>query len=84
MYDPEVNVYREGDKLYVTLSNPLADTEIYFTIDNTYPVQFGSKYERAILIPEGNLSLRARTFRKGEPLGRELIIPRTELEKRAK
>ena len=66
------------------LKNSVPNTEIYYSIDNTYPVQYGIKYAGAFEIPEGNLSLRTQTFSDGEPIGRDLLIPRTELIKRVK
>lgn len=83
VFDPEVSVRREGDRLICTLKNSVPRTEIYYTVDNTYPPIYGNKYEGPFEIPEGNLSLRTRTYRSGTPLGRELIIPRTDLEQRA-
>jgi len=84
VFDPIVTVKMNENKLICELQNSVPESEIYFTIDNTYPVQFGQKYTGPFEIPEGNLSLRTRTFRNGKPIGRELIIHRTELEKRAK
>ena len=83
VYDPIVKVYKSGDKLMCELQNSVPGTEIYYSVDNTYPVQFGKRYTGAFEIPEGDLSLRTRTFRDGEPLGRELLIHHTELGKRA-
>ena len=82
--DPIVNVYKKDDQLICELKNPIPDTEIFYTINNTYPVKFGLKYNQPFVIPEGNLSLRAQTFRHGIPIGRSLKIHRLELEKRVK
>ena len=84
VYDPVVRVSREGNKLICELKNAVPGTEIYYTIDNTYPAGFGTRYTGPFEIPEGNLSLRARTFRDGQPLGRELLIPRQQLERRVR
>ena len=83
VYDPIIHVYLENDILRCELKNSIPNTEIYYTIDNTFPVQFGEKYTGSFEIPIGNLSLRTQTFRNGKPIGRELLIHRTELEKRA-
>lgn len=82
--DPIISIYKEGDKLMCKLENSVPNTEIYYSVDNTYPVNFSMKYEGAFEIPEGNLSLRTQTFRDGKPISRELKIHRTDLEKRAK
>ena len=83
VFDPIITVFKDGDKLMCELKNSIPNSEIYYTIDNTYPMQFGKKYTSPFEIPKGKLNLHTQTFRNGKPLGRELLINRTELEKRA-
>ena len=83
VYDPEVKVYKKDGKLMCELSNAVPGTEVWYTINNTYPVKFGTKYTEPFEIPEGLLDLRTQTLRNGKLIGRELRIPRSELEKRA-
>lgn len=80
--DPIVTIFKDGDMLMCKLTNSVSETEIFYTIDNTYPVKFGKKYTEPFEIPQGNLELRTQTFRNNIPLGRELLINRSELEKR--
>jgi len=82
--DPIINVYKKDGNLICELKNSLPDTEIFYTINNTYPVKFGIKYIKPFIIPEGDLSLQTQTFRNGIAIGRPLKIHRTELEKRIK
>jgi len=84
VYDPVVQLSRDGDKLICELRNTVPGTEIYYTVDNTYPVQYGTRYNGPFEVPKGNLSLRTQTFRNGKPLGRELMIARSELERRVR
>ena len=83
VYDPVVRVYKEDGVLMCELKNSIPTAEIYYTIDNTYPVQFGQKYTAPFVIPEGNLKLRTQVFIDGKALGRALIIDRKTLVKRA-
>ncbi len=82
--DPIVHVYKSKGKLMCKLENSIPNSEIYYTINNTYPVQFGNKYNAPFAIPKGNLKLRTQTFVNGKGIGRELIIARELLEKRVK
>lgn len=82
--DPIIEVYKEGGKLMCELTNNIPHTEIYYSIDNTYPMEFGTKYTGPFEIPEGELSLRTQTFLNSERIGRSLQVHRTELEERAK
>ena len=84
VFDPIITIYKNGDVVMCKLENNIPDTEIFYSIDNTYPVKYANKYNVPFEIPSGNLSLRAQTFRDGKPLGRELIIAREDLVKRIK
>jgi len=82
--DPIVKVFMEAGKLMCKLENSVPQTEIFYTIDNSYPVKFGNKYKEPFEIPIGDLDLRTQTFRNGKALGRELHIARKDLVKRIK
>jgi hexosaminidase len=84
VYEPIVNIKKDSGIILVELSNNVPNTEIYYSIDNTYPVNYAKKYAKPFEVPEANLNLRVQTFRNGQALGRELIIPYTEIVKRAK
>ncbi len=84
IYEPHVKVYKEGNKLMCALKNDFDDIEMYYTIDNTYPVKFGEKYTGPFEIPKGDLSLRVQSFRNGQPVERLLQIHRKDLESRVK
>lgn len=84
IYEPEIRVYQEGRKLMCEISNSFSDIEMYYTINNTYPVTFGKKYEGPFELPAGNYSLRVQSFRNGKALERLLQIPRKDLESRVR
>ncbi len=84
IYEPEVKLKMDSKKLMCTLKTPFEDIEMYYTIDNTYPVTFGTKYTEPFEVPEGDLKLRVQSFRNGEPIGRLLMIDRKDLEARVK
>jgi hexosaminidase len=84
VYEPIISLKKVDGKLMCELTNNVPNTDIYYTVDNTYPVNFGNKYESAFEIPEGDLSLRTQTFRNGRAIGRELLISREDLLKRVK
>ncbi len=84
VFDPIVTVYKNDDVVMCKLENNIPGTEIYYSIDNTYPVKFAKKYTDPFMIPAGNLKLHTQTFREGKPIGHELIINREDLVKRIK
>ena len=82
VFEPSITVYLEGDKLMCKLENNIHNSEIYYSVDNTYPVLYSVKYTKPFEIPPGNLSLRTQTYRNNKPLSREPRITRKDLEKR--
>lgn len=82
VFDPVIHVSAMNGELEISLSCETPETDIFYSIDNTYPVHFGKKYEGPFIIPEGNLSLKTQTYRNGKALGRMLSIHYDELKKR--
>lgn len=82
VYEPIVKVYKEEGKLMCKLSNDVSGLSIYYSVNNTYPVNYATKYTEVFEIPEGKLKLRAQCFKDGKAMGRELIITREQLKKR--
>ncbi len=84
IYDPVVNVAKKESNIVVTLTSPVANTEIRYSLDNTYPLHKANVYRAPLTIPDGHLFLRTQLYRNGQPLGRMLQISREDLVKRAK
>jgi hexosaminidase len=84
IYEPEVKVIKRDNKFILELSTAIPNAEVFYSLDNTYPAKYAKKYNAPVEIPEGDLKLRTQTYRNGHELGRELIIPREDLIKRAK
>ena len=70
-------------KLSIELGTEIADLDIYYSIDDTMPDNFSTKYTKTIEAPEGPITLRVITYRKGQPIGHLITLKRAELEKRA-
>lgn len=84
IYEPEVKVIKRDNKFILELSTAIPNAEVFYSLDNTYPAKYAKQYNAPVEIPEGDLKLRTQTYRNGHELGRELIIPREDLIKRAK
>jgi len=84
VYEPIVSVYKEGGKVMCKLENNVPGTQVYYSVNNTYPVNYATKYVEAFEVPAGKLKLRTQNFKNGEAVGRELIISRGDLVKRIK
>ncbi len=84
IYDPVVNISKKDEKYFVELESYIPNTEVYYSVDNTYPVIYAQKYTGAIELPAGDYNFRTQNYRNGRPIGRELIIPKEQLQKRVK
>lgn len=83
IYDPSIKADIKDSTLTVVLSSHLPDAEIWYSIDNTYPLDNALLYNGTLTIPKGELYLRTQLYRHGSPIGRMLMVSREELVKRA-
>jgi hexosaminidase len=83
-YDPIVTSTFADNKLTVMLDTELPGLDIFYSLDDTMPGRYSAKYTQPLAIPEGNVTLRAITYRNGQPVGRVLILKRDELVRRGK
>lgn len=83
-FDVLVTAKNDKNNLLATLSTDIDDLDIYYTLDNTNPDIYSSKYKQPVEVPKGIYQLRTAAFRKDKAVGKMLIITREELEKRAK
>ncbi len=83
VYDAIIRTSRRNGKLVVEMESEIAGLDIYYTIDDTMPDQFSTKYDgNPIVLPEGNITLRTITYRSGKPIGHLITLKRTDLERR--
>lgn len=84
MYDPIVKVSKERDSsVSVTLSTEVTGLDIYYSFDNSFPDRFYPRYTQPLIPPKDASNLRIVTYRGTAVKGRQMIIPITELQRRA-
>lgn len=84
IYDPIVNVRKNGEQYYVELTTEIEGLDIYTSFDNSTPDNFYPKYTRAQLIPKDARMMRIITYRDNKPIGRLMSITVEDLKNRAK
>ena len=82
IYDAIVRSSMKDGKLRLELASEAPGLDIYYTIDDTMPDQFSTKYTQPIDLPEGPITLRAITYRVGKPIGHLITLSRDTLQKR--
>jgi len=83
-YDPIFSVSRSADRqLLVELSTEVEGLDIYYSFDNSFPDRFYPKYTEKIIPPKDANTLKVITYRGKNPVGRMMVMPIEELNKRA-
>ncbi len=84
VFDPIVKIYKSENKIMCMLSCDNPNTEIYFTLNNTFPTKKTSKYNEPFEIPNTKISLKAQCFMNGKSIGRLINLSKTEIDERLK
>ncbi|MBO0931079.1 beta-N-acetylhexosaminidase [Fibrella aquatilis] len=84
--NPFVTIQRQapGGPLNLLIGHELANTDLYYTVDNTIPDAQSTRYTQPFVFPKGADRLRVVAYRDGKPVGQPLNIPAADLEARAK
>jgi len=83
-YDPIFSVSRSADRqLLVELSTEVEGLDIYYSFDNSFPDRFYPKYTEKIVPPKDASTMKVITYRGKNPVGRMMVMPIEELNKRA-
>ncbi|WP_020600697.1 beta-N-acetylhexosaminidase [Spirosoma panaciterrae] len=82
IYDAIVRTSMNDGKLRLELASEAPNLDIYYTIDDTMPDQFSTKYTQAVDLPDGPITLRVVTYRAGKPIGHLITLTRDALQRR--
>ncbi len=84
MYDP-IFTAKKGleNKLSIILESELNGLDIFYSFDETEPDNFYPKYSQPLSVPKDASNLRVVTYRNGKQIGKLIVMPITELNKRA-
>lgn len=83
MYDPIFNVVRNADSSFkITLDKEIADLDLYYTIDNSFPDRFSEKYTGPVTIPKEAAMFRVISYRGITPMGRLHTMTMAEMKRR--
>ncbi len=84
-YDAILTPRFENGRLMVEMSTEINGLDIFYTINETEPDTYTTKYNTPIFLPEGNdVTLRVATYRNGKKIGKTINFPRENLVKRVK
>ena len=84
MYDPIFTAKKTADnKLQIILESEMEGLDIYYSFDETEPDKFYPKYDKPLSVPKDASNLRVITYRDGKQVGKLIVMPLEELNKRA-
>ena len=85
IYEPDIHASLTNDGLVkVDLQTEIKDLDIYYSVDNSFPDRFYTKYTGAIIMPRGATTLRLVSYKGKEQVGRMITISVKKLQERAK
>jgi hexosaminidase len=84
MYDPIFTAKKDEEgKLSIALSTQIEGLNIHYTFNETIPDNYYPVYETPLSVPKGATNLRVVTYRGNEKVGKVIVMPVAELNKRA-
>ncbi|HMS97841.1 MAG TPA: beta-N-acetylhexosaminidase [Saprospiraceae bacterium] len=85
LYDPFVEVSKKEGSHLISIKTEYPEGEVHYTFDNTFPhTSSPIATSASVVLPEGEIILRAAVFKNKKQLGRTLSLSRESLLKRAK
>lgn len=84
IYDPIlVTEKKDSSSVLLKLSTEINGLKIHYSFDNSFPDTWYPAYTEPLLVPKEATTVKLITSREGKLIGRLLVIPVSELKKRA-
>lgn len=84
MYDAIFEVRKKDTAtIIVSLSTEVEGLKIHYSFDNSFPDNFYPAYTTPLTVPKDATAMKVITYRNDKPIGRMMVMPITELRKRA-
>lgn len=82
VYDPIFTVSKKDSMLVVKLDKEVADLDLYYTVDNSFPDAFSPRYTQPIVMPKDAAMLRVISYRGNTAIGRMHTMTVEEMNRR--
>ncbi len=84
IYDPIITATKKDTAtVVVKLETEIEGLDIHYSFDNSFPDNFYPAYKEPLIVPKDASFMKLVTYRYKEPIGRLMVLPITELKKRA-
>ncbi|MCX6222683.1 MAG: family 20 glycosylhydrolase [Bacteroidia bacterium] len=82
IYDAIINIRSKDGKLKVEMETEMPGLDIFYTIDDTMPDSYSTKYTKPVDLPNGPITLRVISYRNGKPIGHLITLKQDDLKRR--
>jgi hexosaminidase len=83
IYDPIFEISKKDSTIIVALSTEIDGLDIHYSFDNSFPDNYYPKYQSPLTVPKDAVTMKLITYRNNKKTGRMIVMPVTELKKRA-
>lgn len=82
--DPYITFKKMNEKIYCEITSQVEDATIYYTFDQTFPDKKSLVYTLPFVVPEGDIMIKATTYKNGKPYGKTISLNWAEVSRRMK
>jgi hexosaminidase len=82
IYDPSFELSKKDSTITVKMSTEIEGLDIHYSFDNSFPDNYYPEYKEPIIVPKDAVTMKVITYRDGKPIGRMIVMPRTEMNRR--
>ncbi len=82
MYDPAFELSKKDSTVIVRMTTEIDGLDIHYSFDNSFPDNYYPKYKEPVTVPRDAVAMKVITYRDGKPIGRMMVMPRAEMNKR--
>lgn len=84
IYDPIITASKkDSSTVVVKLETEIEGLTIHYSFENSFPDNFYPAYKEPVVVPKDASFMKLITYRDNEPIGRLMVVPVTDLKKRA-
>ena len=84
MYDAIFEVSKKDTAtIIVKLSTEVEGLSVHYSFDNSFPDNYYPAYSTPLTVPKDAVAMKVISYRNNKPIGRMMVMPVTELRKRA-
>jgi hexosaminidase len=83
LYDPIIRVTKNSSgNLVINMTTEIEGIELYYTLDNAWPMHYYNKYTEPIVVPEDVDIFRMVSYKNGKAVGKVITLTADQLNKR--